>query len=279
MGRVWIGLALAAAVVVGCSQTPEGGGGAGGGGGGAVPLPDESGAAGGGDIGSAAPIDLPPIGPSVIKTADLQVEVDGLDAAMDGATRVATRYGGFVVSSATEGEESQRGSVMIRVPSDRFEEALGDLRGLGEVQRQRVEGQDMSQEFVDLEARLRNLDAQETVLLGLFKDAVSVTDTIRVQRELSGVQLQIEELQGRLRYLRDRTALGTITVGLAGAGAAAPGPLDEALDRAVQGFLNVLAGLVVALGYVAPFAIIGLAGLLGYRRFRPRSMRLGSTRP
>jgi hypothetical protein len=106
-------------------------------------------------------------------------------------------------------------------------------------------------------------------MLGLFDEAATVADTIRIQNELSGIQLQIEEIEGRLRYLRDQTSLSTISVTLAEEGVAAPGAFDRAWERAVDGFLSVLAALVVGLGFVLPFVAIGLAGLLVYRRVRP----------
>jgi uncharacterized protein DUF4349 len=221
---------------------------------------------------SAVPLQAPAVGPSVIKTAELSVEVDrdGVGGALDAATSVAARYGGFVVSSTTGGEAGRTGSVTLRVPSDRFEEALADLSGLGEVERRRVAGQDVSQEFVDLEARLRNFEAQEAVLLRLFDDAVSIGDTIRVQDELSGVRLRIEEIQGRLRFLRDQTSFGTITVVLTEEGTAARGTFDRAVDRAVDGFLAVVAGLVVGVGYLLPLALLGGLGTMVFRRWRPR---------
>ena len=97
-------------------------------------------------------------------------------------------------------------------------------------------------------------------MLRLFDEAATVSDTIRIQQELSGVQLQIEEIEGRLRYLRDQTTMSTITVELIEEGATAPGVFDQAFDRAVDGFLGVIAALVVVLGYVLPVAAI--AGLI-----------------
>lgn len=272
MARIWMGIVLAAALAVGCSQDEASMSGAGGGAEapGAEPLQaaDE---AEGGAAGAATPLDVPGVGPSVIKTADLEVEVGrgGFSEAMGDATAVAARYQGFVVSTTTGGEEARRGSIVLRVPADRFEEALNDLREIGEVQGQRVSGEDVGQEFVDLEARLRNLEAQESVMLRLFDEAASVSDTIRIQNELSGIQLQVEEIEGRLRYLRDQTSMGTISVALAEEGVAAPGEFDRAWERALDGFLSVFAALVIGLGYVLPFALIGLAGLLVYRRVRP----------
>jgi len=267
MARIWMGIALAAALAVGCSQESSTTG------------SEAEGVRGGGepleaaDQGGTAPAaevaGLPALGPAVIKTADLEVEVEGFADAMSRATSVAARYQGFVVSTSTGGAEARRGTIVLRVPAERFEDAMNDLRGLGEVRRQRVAGEDVGQEFVDLEARLRHLDAQERVMLGLFDEAATVADTIRIQNELSGIQLQIEEIEGRLRYLRDQTSLSTISVTLAEEGVAAPGAFDRAWERAVDGFLSVLAALVVGLGFVLPFVAIGLAGLLVYRRVRP----------
>jgi hypothetical protein len=269
MARVWMGIALAAALAVGCSQeegptSSEAEGVRGGG----EPLEvqDEGGAEA---APAAAPLGVPAVGPTVIKTAELEVEVEGFADAMSSATTVAARYQGFVVSSSTGGAESRRGTIVLRVPVDGFEEAMNDLRGLGEVRREQVRGEDVGQEFVDLEARLRHLDAQERVMLGLFDEAATVADTIRIQNELSGIQLHIEEIEGRLRYLRDQTSLSTIRVTLAEEGVVAPGAFDRAWEHAIDGFVSVFAALVVGLGYVLPFAAIGLAGLLVYRRVRP----------
>jgi len=277
MARIWMGIALAAALAVGCSQESSTSGSQREGvQGGSEPFEaaDEGAAAPDAEAGTLA---VPAVGPRVIKTADLDVEVDrdGFGDAMSSATSVAARYQGFVVSTSTGGAEARRGTIVLRVPADRFEDAVNDLRGLGEVQRQRVTGEDVGQEFVDLEARLRHLDAQEQVMLGLFEEAATVADTIRIQNELSGIQLQIEEIEGRLRYLRDQTSLSTISVTLAEEGVAAPGAFDRALERAVDGFLSVLAALVVGLGYVLPFAAIGVVGLLLYggRVLRARRAR------
>src|SRR5919106_1775183 len=270
--RTWMGIAVLAVLAVGGSEEAavEGVGG------------DSGGARPGGEpftadqaeeavVPRTATLELPVVGPDVIKTADLEVEVarDGLGDAIATATTMAHRYQGFVVSSSTEGAEARRGTVVLRVPADAFEEALNDLRGLGEVRGQEVRGEDVGQEFVDLEARLRHLEAQERVMLGLFDQAVTVADTIRIQHELSAVQLRIEEIEGRLRYLRDQTSLSTISVALVEEGAAVPGALDRAWSRAFDGLLSVVAGMVVALGYVVPIAAIGLAALVVFRRVRP----------
>ena len=270
MRRVRTGAAAAvvAAVLAGCSldegQVPAAG---------SEVAERESDAVGGGGGGETGPVGasaLPQLSSSVIKTAslDVQVENDGFGDALDSATGVAARHGGFVVSTTTAGEESRRGSVVIRVPAERFEQALIELRALGRVEAEQTEGRDVSQEFVDLESRLRNLDAQESVLLRLFDEAASVSDTIRIQQELSGVQLQSEEIEGRLRFLRDQSTFATISLALGEEGASAPGILHRAWEEAVDGFMVVLAGAMIFVGYAFPFVLAGMAGLLLYRRLR-----------
>ena len=197
--------------------------------------PDEAGRDQGGSVGGTVsdfPL-LPELGPSVIRTARIAVEVKegGFEAAFNTASLVAGRYGGFVQSSSTAGTKVQTGELLIRVPADRFDEALSDLRGLGVVQQQSISGEDVSAQFVDLDARLRTWQAQEAVLLDLMGEATSIEATIRVQGELQDVQFRIEQIQGQLRLLEDRTMLATIQVSLAEPGAPVEALCDIAVER------------------------------------------------
>ena len=272
--------------------------------GGAVPAPAPAGGAGGGGAagfssGSAvsgaatsaprganqtlpaigAPVSL--IGPKIVKTADISLVVPRghFGSAFHDASLVASHYGGFVESSSTRGTRSHTGRLVIRVPAVSFELALGDLRDLGRVEGQSIRGQDVTSEFVDLQARLRNWEAQESVLLRLMKQATTVEQTLRVQRELQDVQLQIEELRGQLRVLNNQTSMGTIEVSMREAGTPLhPGrkaeggglTLGEAWDDAVDGFVGVLASVVIGLGYLIPITALAALGWIGYRRLRPR---------
>ena len=240
----------------------------------ALGAPASSGGSSGGGAGRSATGSLPDIGPSVIKTAMVEVEVERgsfRDSVRDGVA-TAERYGGFVVTTSVEDEERGVGSIVLRVPASRFGDALTDLEELGEVKSERVSGQDVGQEFVDLQARLRNFTAQEAVLLRLMARAQSVVDTIRVQGELQGVQLEIERLRGRIRYLEDQTSLGTIEVRISEAGAAreATGELGRAWERAKDGFIAVIAGVIASLGVLVPSAILIALIVFIVARLRPR---------
>lgn len=219
---------------------------------------------------------IPSIGASVIKTADLRLEAPRGDfsQAVQAVENAAPRYGGFVLSTSLEDTSKNRGTIVIRVPSEDFESALRDVKDAGELLGENIAGKDVSQEFIDLEARINNLQAQEAVFLSLMDRATNITQTIRIQNELSGLQLGIEQLQGRLNFLRDRTALGTISVSLVEAGTPAPGEqntFEAAWARAVdllEGLGAALIFLMVAI--VFPLLLLGLIGLVIFRQLKPR---------
>ena len=226
----------------------------------------------GGDSGAPA-LRLPSLGAAVIKTAGVHIGVkDGVDAAVQEATAVAGRFGGFVASTSLTGGDDPRATVVLRVPAESFERALQALQDLGEVERHSVSGEDVSQQLVDLEARLRNWRSQEAVLLRLMDRSRSVSDTIRVQGELSRVQLEIERLRGRLGYLEDQTSYGTITATFSPAGAAPnrPSRLAKALEQAVRAALSVVSALIVGLGFALPVALLAGIVVLVVRGLRPR---------
>ncbi|HJR44993.1 MAG TPA: DUF4349 domain-containing protein [Actinomycetota bacterium] len=237
----------------------------------------DEGSGGGGTTASASSegtaARLPRVGPSVIKTATVSLGVaeDDLTESINEAIATAGRYGGFVLSSQL-GRRDAGGTLTMRVPSERFETALAELEGLGRVRSEHISGEDVGQEFVDLEARLRNWETQEAVLLRLMDRAESVTDTIRVQGELSRVQLEIEQLRGRIRYLRDQTSLGTITATFQPLGVTpdAPSRFARAWERAVDLMQSFVAGAIVTTGVVLPLAVIALVIFLVARAIRPR---------
>lgn len=224
----------------------------------------------------------------VIKNINLQIRIEKgeFQRQFSRASTVAEQFQGFIsgsqVSRTEEGELSS-GLLTIRVPSDRFEQAVARLKELGEVTGEDRSGQDVSREFVDLEARLKHAQTEEAFYLKLMGEAETVGDMIQVQSQLSGVQLRIEEIQGQLQYLRDQTSFSTITANIFEPGAAMlgePKPLAKAWQEAVNGFQSVISGVVVGLGWLAPFALIGLIGLAVYRLSRrPKTKPVQEPKP
>jgi len=235
-----------------------------------------------GSYGSAAqaadrPTSLPDIQASVIKTGDLTITVPlaDVDDAVRGATAVADSHGGYVVQTSMDDSDEPSASVTVRVPSQEFESSLGDLRDIGDVSSERVEGRDVSEEFVDLKARLRNLEGQEEVLLRLYDRATSVADTIRIQREVQDVQLEIERHRGRLRFLSDRTSLSTISVQFVGPDAVVAkskptNVIGRSWAQAKEVALAMVSAVIVSSGAVVPLALLALLIWAGFRVLGPR---------
>lgn len=152
----------------------------------------------------------------VIKNASVAVEVDDVAAAESALRARAEQLGGYVVSVQTSGSDEYLAStISFRVPAQRFEEALAGVEGLARKLLSRsVSGDDVTEEFVDLDSRLRNLEATRERLLALLNQATRVEDALQVNQALTDVQGQIEQIQGRMKYLRDSAAFSTITAEL-----------------------------------------------------------------
>ncbi len=213
----------------------------------------------------------------VIRTAELSVVIprDAFDERFGEAVDVAEAQGGFVADSRSR---SRSGSLTVRVPAANFDETLQALRALGTVEVESVHGRDVTADYVDLHANLRIARARREVLLGLMADAVSIEQTIRVQNALDETQLRIEQLQGQLRLLDDRTSLATIGLRLREQGVE-PGSevekasIPNAFERAAAGFVGVIAAIVIGLGYLLPLAVLGLVAWFVVDRVRRRRAR------
>ncbi len=282
--RTLVAMGMLGVLLAGCSGSDEAGGSSGAEGGGGTaedlvaqrsaskPMSAESlDAAGAPQIQSVA---LPTIAARVIKTADLDLTVPDGDfrSALTAAVEVARRHGGFVLSTSVKDGNAKSGRLVIRVPAESFERALTDIESLGDVNREVVSGEDVSQEFIDLQARLRNAEAQEKALLKLMRRAQTVQDTIDVQRELQTVQLLAEQLNGRLRYLEDQTSFSTITLELDEKGApaaASKGVLEQAWENATKTFYMVVSAVILGAGFALPLVILLAIVLLIARLVRP----------
>src|SRR5690349_20805328 len=221
---------------------------------------------------------LPQMPSTVIKTGRLSIRLGhgDLSKAVRRANLVVARYGGFISSSNISSGRHESSTIVLRVPADRFGQAMTDLSGpgIGSVRSQQVSGEDVGQQFVDLSARARNLRAQSRALIRLMNQAVTVGDTIKIQNELFDIQGQIEELDGRLRYLHDQADMSTITMLLAQPAAAPHHPghataIGSALRRSWQRATDVVTAVIGGAGVVIPVALLALVALLAAGRLLP----------
>ena len=169
-------------------------------------------APGGGDGGDAA---LQVSERRVISTGYMSVEVDDVPAAAGQVRIAAEALGGFVESSTVSGDDEDAfAEVTIRVPQEAFPEALDRVRRIGDVRSEDLRAQDVTEQFIDLDARLRSALRTEGSLLDLLDRATDVEDVIAIERELSRIRTDIERLQGQLNFLERRVSLSTLTVSL-----------------------------------------------------------------
>ncbi|MFQ6014673.1 MAG: DUF4349 domain-containing protein [Anaerolineae bacterium] len=157
----------------------------------------------------------------IVRRANISLVVEDTEKSLGEVKRIAESLDGFVADSSVYRVEEDRfrASVTIRVPAESFDAAMEQIRGLAlEVEGENISGQDVTEEYVDLSARLRNLEATETELLELLTEVREKTkkaeDVLAVHRELTSIREEIERIKGRMQYLERSVALATITVEL-----------------------------------------------------------------
>lgn len=143
--------------------------------------------------------------PMLIYRAELSLGVFEVDAPQRAIEDVAFELGGFLVQ-----RDERR--ITIRVPSSRFRDAMGRIERVGDVLRRSVSAQDVSEEYRDIEVRLKNAEAVRARLEALLAEARDVAEALRVQTELAKVTETIEAFKGRIRFLSDRVAFSTISI-------------------------------------------------------------------
>jgi hypothetical protein len=176
------------------------------------------------------------------------------------------RYDGFVASSSKADEgDSATGTLTIRVPASHFDDARRELAGLGKVKGEQLSGEDVTGQLVDYDARITSLQAQEDALRTLLGRATRVGEVLEVQGQLFNVRQQIEQLKAQRAQLNDAAELSTITIRLFEPGAPSietrPEPskgLAHDLERAWDGAIAVIGGMVIVVGYLTPIALLAL---------------------
>ena len=165
----------------------------------------------------------------IVRTGEITLVVASVEEARDKLDQVARAVGGYVANANLyRGEGDQlRGSVQLRVPAERWDEVLGQVKALGREDSSRYGTNDVTEEYTDLNARLRNLEATEQELLQLLATTRDrggkAEDIVAIYRELTNIRGQIEQLKGRMQFLEKSVSLATLTVNLT------PNPISRPL--------------------------------------------------
>ncbi|MGD9118434.1 MAG: DUF4349 domain-containing protein [Dehalococcoidia bacterium] len=152
----------------------------------------------------------------IVRTGNMSLVVEDISQTVEDITQMSLAFGGYVVSSYVSGEEEDmRGWISFRVPDDKFETALEQLRDMAvRVELEQTYSQDVTEEYIDLQARLGNAEATEQQYLALLDKAVEIEDILDIYDYLSRIRSEIEQLKGRIQYLEQTTSTSLIEVSL-----------------------------------------------------------------
>lgn len=228
----------------------------------------------------------------VIENADLAIVVRDPKAKMAEISALANEFGGYVVSSnlyqsfTSFGKEVPEATIVIRVPAERLDEALNRIKeDAVDIDYENRSGQDVTNQYIDLQAQLRAKEAAEAKLLEIMDQAVRAEDVLAIYLQVQTVQTEIEQLKGQIQYLEESAAMSAISVRLIAEESTQPieigpwtpeGAAKEAIQDLiifVQNFVDLLVRFVLltlpALILIAiPLFLIFLAGRAVYRRVR-----------
>ncbi len=228
---------------------------------------------------SAAITDSAPKPPSmIIRNGSASVQVDSLERAVAAVQQLATAYGGFVGNtSLSAGEYQVRSATLeLKIPVARFDAALNGLAPIGKVESVSTTAEDVGEEFVDVTARAANAKRLEDRLVDLLATRTGkLEDVLAVERELARVREEIERYEGRLRFLKTRVAMSTLTITVherAPLVSATPGQnvILEAFKNAWRNFVGFVAGGISLLGIIIPLGALVVAAFFVWRRVRGR---------
>jgi hypothetical protein len=215
----------------------------------------------------------------IIRNGDISLVVEDVLETRDKIAQLAERLGGWVVNSNIYGtEEETRGWISIRIPSDKFDQALGELRGLAlRVNSESTSTEDITEQYVDLQSRLRNAEATESQYLALLGQATEVEDILAIYESLSRIRYEIEQIKGRIQYLESTSAMSLISVNLEPAITLKPlvSPVwsaRETLNTAVRGLTTFGQGLGTAFIWIGIFSPIW-GTVLGVTLWRRRKRK------
>jgi hypothetical protein len=219
----------------------------------------------------------------VIKNANLSLVVKEPAAAVDSIGALAESLGGFVVgsnvyqtSTDAAGNRVMQARITIRVPADKLQTALSQIKGLAvTVNSENTSGEDVTAQYTDLESRLRNLEAAEAQLQKIMDGAIKTEDVLAVYHQLVYIREQIEQVKGQMKYYRESAAMSLISVDLIPdvlsqpirvGGWKAEGVAKEALEALVRAFQGIATALIWGAVYVLPLGLtFGIPAYVGVR--------------
>ncbi|MDC3413218.1 DUF4349 domain-containing protein [Terrihalobacillus insolitus] len=216
----------------------------------------------------------------IIYNANLSVEVKDFEVSVNDIQAQITEAGGYIVNSSTNGGADGKrlyGQVTARIPQERFRNFLKTVEKESmKVLESNVTGEDVTEEYVDLESRLKSKKVVEKRLLDFMEKAEKTEDLLKISADLANVQEEIEQITGRMNYLQNKADLATVTINISENKINVPKIEEENLNtwertkklfmESVNFLLSTLSGLFVFI--VGSLPVLLLLGLIGFVSFR-----------
>jgi hypothetical protein len=222
------------------------------------------------------------IGRKMIMTGSIELEVPEVEPVVDDLAGLADGHGGYVSSSSLRKNPDGRdyATVVLRVPGGEFAGTIEEIRSFGTVISQNTNANDVTEEYIDLEARLAALDAQLAQYQRIMEKAETVEDILKIQIQIERVQVEIERIAGRMKYLDDRIDYATITVLVT-----EPTPVGgdighdfaEVFNEAIRAFLTTIDLLIIAFFGLLPLILVAGGAWTLYRMRRGKSAQTGGS--
>jgi hypothetical protein len=216
-------------------------------------------------------------GSMLVRVGNASLQVDSLEIGIARIREVARRTNAIIANTSMEGgrEQNRAATLELRIPSQRFDEAVNNLSPIGKLESVNVSVQDVGEEFVDVQARMVNARRLEQRLINLLANRTGkLADVLSVEHELARVREEIERYEGRLRFLRTRASVSTLSISVhepLPVVADHPGanPMRDAFVQAWRNLVAVTAAIVASLGVIIPLGLIVAAVTLVGRRVFP----------
>lgn len=201
----------------------------------------------------------------IIRTGSLSIEIDKFDDAETKITDIVKKYSGFISNSKSTVNSSgnKSGTITVKVPADKYDALITEVTQIGKVMNQNIQANDVTEEYVDLESRLKTQKELEQRLIKLLNEKASrLTEVIEVEEKLASVRQKIESFEGKMKMLKSQSDLSTLTISVyepsmisTSTGGGFFYELGQAIKKGLSGFTNVLA---VSITFI--IAIIPLVG-------------------
>jgi len=197
----------------------------------------------------------------LIRSGSLILEVTNVSFMVDRITIIAENYQGFVEKSTMESDTNDQvsGSMIIRVPGENFDPFFKVISSLGTIKRQDLQTTDVTEDYIDKEAQIQALTVQRDQYYRIIEKAKTVEDILNVQREIDRVQLELDRVTGKMKYLENQIAFGTLRISLQSTPVLASKGVDvfsQVIEEALSGFVGMISFLIIFFVTIIPLLII-----------------------